>query len=131
MTDTVEMDDLTRRLGDSFAVALLQWPPLMAAFALPGEGWALLAKGLCFGWVLLVGLSLIFGRGVMGPRWGLAMGLCAALVALACHLHASLWMGLPLAALLIAFHAALRIRLTEKPQAPDAMAGLEPSTTPQ
>lgn len=130
MNDDLGMDDLTRRLGDSFAVALLQWPPLIAGLAVTGEGWALLVKLLCLGWAVLVGLSLIFGRGVMGPRWGLAMALCAALIAGAYSLHHNVWMGLPLVGLLITFHAALKIRLTEAPQEQAAVDTAQPSTAP-
>lgn len=115
MTDVKTADDLTRRLGDSFAVALLQWPPLVAALLLDGGGWLFVLRIACLAWVGLVGLALIFGRGQSGPQWGLAMALCAGCVAAAVLLHPGVWMAAPMLALLFGIHAALKIRLTEHP----------------
>lgn len=128
MTDMKTADDLTRRLGDSFAVALLQWPPLVAALLLDGGGWLTVLRIACFTWVGLVGLALIFGRGQSGAQWGLAMALCAGCVAAAVLLHPGVWMMAPMLALLFGFHAALKIRLVEKPGRTASEAAL-PATT--
>ncbi len=59
----------TRQLGDSFAVALLQWPAVIGALELGDEGWQFALKIVLATWATLVSLGLIFGR-KQGPRWG-------------------------------------------------------------
>ncbi len=110
MTELTTTD--TRRLGDSFAVAILQWPAAVGAVMLDGPGWELAARIVLGTWVALVSLGMIVGR-KNGARWGLAMTLCAALAT-------GLWLSVPTAwavvwfvALVIAFHAAVHARMQE------------------
>ena len=105
-----ELDN--RSLGDSFAVAILQWPALIGAIALDGPGWELAARIVLGTWVVLVSLGMIVGRSA-GPPWGLAMTFCAGLAA-------GLWVSVPtfwslvwFIALVITFHAAIKARMTE------------------
>ncbi len=102
----------TRRIGDSFAVAILQWPAVVGAIAFDGPGWELALRIVLATWAVLLSLGMILGRRNSG-RWGLAMTLCAGLAA-------GLWLAVPsgwsavwFVALIITFHAALRARMDE------------------
>ncbi|MEL6884218.1 MAG: hypothetical protein AAFP87_06890 [Pseudomonadota bacterium] len=102
----------SRKLGDSFAVAILQWPAAVGAMMLDGPGWELAARIVLGTWVVLVSLGMIVGRKA-GPRWGLVMTLCAGLAT-------GLWLSVPTAwavvwfvALVIVFHAAVHARMHE------------------
>ena len=114
MTDP--SNSASRKLGDSFAVAILQWPAAVGAVMLDGPGWELAARIVLGSWVVLVSLGMIVGR-KSGPRWGLLMTLCAGLAT-------GLWLSVPTAwalvwfvALVIAFHAGIHARMHETPAA--------------
>lgn len=118
-----------RRLGDPYAFAFLQWPAVVAIMEMPDGGWGLALKiGLGL-WVGLLSLAATFGRRGAGPTFGLAISLCAALVAAFWASHPGPWMYLWLALLLIGFYAAQRARLEEPEPTPSAtlMAG-QPDT---
>ena len=66
-----------RGLGDSFAVAILQWPAAVGAVMLDGPGWELALRIVLGIWVVLVSLGMIVGR-TAGPRWGLMLTICGA-----------------------------------------------------
>lgn len=117
MTQNTHLE--SRHLGDSFAVALLQWPAVICAMELGDEGWQLALKIVLGVWAALVSLSLIFGR-KEGPHWGLAMALCSGCIAALWLTHGTLWSLVWFGVAMIAFHAAIRARITEgqQPQVP-------------
>ena len=124
MTDQQTLN--ARDLGDSFAVALLQWPALIGAMSLGQEGWALALRIVLGTWVALVALGLIFGR-KEGPRWGLAMSLAAGCIAALWLTHGTLWSLVWFALAMISFHAAIRVRITETlpPETPPAAPAMQ------
>lgn len=110
--------ELDRRLGDSYAIALLHWPAVIGLIATPGQGWWIVLK-LAFGiWVGLLALALVFGRRAAGTRFGTFMVLCAALVGAAWIAHPGPWMYLWLVLLVPAFYGAQRARMIEPVDAP-------------
>ncbi|MCP4997955.1 MAG: hypothetical protein GY933_04180 [Hyphomicrobiales bacterium] len=102
-----------RRLGDAYAIALLQWPAVIGIWALSNDGWQLILKIGLSAWVVLLSLAVTFGRKEAGTRFGLATILCAVLVAAACAAHPGLWMFLWLFLLMVSFYAAQRAHLQE------------------
>ncbi len=110
MTDHRPSD--TRQIGDSFAVAILQWPAIILAVELDGGGWALAARIVLGAWALIVALGITFGRRE-GPRWGLVMTLAAASAAALWLSYPSFWCLAWFLVLMIAFHTGIRTRLDE------------------
>lgn len=121
MSDDAMRDN--RRLGDSFAIALLQWPAIIAVIELGDAGWGFALKIVLGIWAALVSLGMIMGR-KEGPRWGLTMTLCAACAAVLWLSFPGVWALLWFVALMITFYAAVHTRMTEA--APLARNGAEP-----
>lgn len=109
---TLEKTQDPRQLGDSFAVAFLQWPAVIGVLELGDGGWAFALKIVLGTWALLVSLGLIIGR-KQGPRWGLTMTLCAGFAAALWLTYPGLWTFVWFMALMVTFYAAIRARMEE------------------
>ncbi len=105
--------EVNRRLGDAYAIALLQWPAVIGWWGAPDEGWGLALKITLGLWVVLLSLAVTFGRKKAGTKFGLAITLCAVLVAAACATHPGPWLYPCLFLLMICFYAAQRARIQE------------------
>ena len=113
MNQTSHSDIATRPLGDSFAVAVIHWPAVVGFMEVGNQGWELAVRIALGVWIVVLSLAMIAGRGKAGAQWGLAMTMCAGLVAAFWAAHPGAWMYLFLGLLFLFFHVALRARLQE------------------
>ena len=111
-------------MGDSFAVAVIHWPAVVGFMEVGNQGWELAVRIALGVWIVVLALAMIAGRGKAGAQWGLAMTMCAGLVAAFWAAHPGAWMYLFLGLLFLFFHVALRARLQE------AVAGNRRTRTP-
>ena len=111
--NTTADHNINRRLGDSYAIAILQWPAVIGFLEAPEDGLGSAVKWTCAAWVVVTVLTITFGRGEAGSRFGVAMSICAALVAAFWLAHPGGLMYVWLALLLLCFFAAQRARVAE------------------
>lgn len=102
---------LTRRLGDPYSFALLQWPAVLGLFELPGGFWGTAGKAALGLLLLLLTLSAFFGRYRATPQFGTANLLCCTAVAAFWWAHPDPWQFLWLALLAVGFFAMQRALL--------------------
>lgn len=101
--------DVVQTLAEPYAFALLTWPAVIVLLTPLAEAWPEWLRIALLVW--LGAMQLAAYGGGRGFGFGNAMLLTSGMVALACVGFPSAWTLLCLPALLIALHAAQRIRL--------------------
>ncbi|TCJ12329.1 hypothetical protein EZJ19_12390 [Parasulfuritortus cantonensis] len=109
MTDT----DLSNRLAEPYAFALVTWPAVLGLLTPLPEAWATWAQAGLAVWLAAMQLGA-YARGV---GFGNVMLFLSGTVALAAYGHPSPWSLAALPVLLVGLHAAQRARLDRAPEA--------------
>ena len=103
--------------AEPLAFALLQWPAVLAALALPDEGWGLALRVAAGLWLLVTAIAA-FQRG-RGFAFGTLMALVAGAVAAAWWLYPEPAAVTLLPLMLFGLHAAQRARLQRLADTPE------------